>query len=75
MSLVVENLDTLMKSTFDRLKNGIYFDVNMKSYHPDFLQKLLKYFQEKEKYEECVIILEIIKNRFNHDNVTNYRNF
>jgi len=75
MSLVLKSMDTLMISTYERLKLGLYFDPSLKPYRQDFLQKVLNYFEESERYEECVIIREIIKNRFNHENESNFRNF
>lgn len=68
-------VDTLMESTYERLVSGLYFDSNLKPYRQDFLEKILNYFQERERYEECIVIREIIKNRFNHENESNYRNF
>lgn len=68
-------VDTLMESTYERLVSGLYFDSNLKPYRQDFLEKILNYFQERERYEECVVIREIIKNRFNHENESSYRNF
>lgn len=68
-------VDTLMESTYQRLVSGLYFDSNLKPYRQDFLEKILNYFQERERYEECVVIREIIKNRFNHENESSYRNF
>jgi hypothetical protein len=75
MSLILKSLDTLMVSTYERLKKGLYFDPNLKPYRQDFVQKVLDYFEEKERYEECVVIREIIKNRFNHENERSFRNF
>ena len=75
MSLVLKSLDSVMISTYERLKKGLYFDANLKPYRQDFLQKVLYYFEELERYEECVIIREIIKNRFNHENESSFRNF
>jgi len=75
MSLILKSLDTLMISTYERLRKGLYFDDGLKPYRQDFLQKVLNYFEEKERYEECVIIREIIKNRFNHENESSFRNF
>jgi hypothetical protein len=65
----------IVKLTFERLKSGFYFDVNLKPYRKDFIQKILEYFEQKEKYEECAIIREILKNRFNHENESSFRNF
>lgn len=75
MSLILKSVDTLMVSTYERLKKGLYFDDGLKPYRQDFIQKVLNYFEEKERYEECVIIREVIKNRFNHENDWNFRNF
>lgn len=75
MSLILKSLDNLMISTYERLKKGLYFDANLKPYRQDFIQKVLDYFEEKERYEECVIIREIIKNRFNHENEQSFRDF
>lgn len=75
MSLSIKSLDTVMVSTYERLKNGLYFDANLKPYRQDFLQKVLNYFEESERYEECVTIREIIKNRFNHEDGASFRNF
>lgn len=75
MSLSLKSLDALMISTYERLKNGLYFDDSLKPYRQDFLQKVLNYFEEIERYEECIVIREIIKNRFNHENESSFRNF
>jgi hypothetical protein len=68
-------VDKMIESTYERLVSGLYFDSNLKPYRQDFLEKILNYFQERERYEECIVIREIIKNRFNHENESNYRNF
>jgi len=68
-------VDVLMSETFERLKSGIYFDNNLKPYRRDFLETVLKFYQEKERYEECSVIRDLIKNRFNHDDVSNFRYF
>lgn len=71
----MELIDESMKITFARLRSGLYFDSSLKPYRQDFLQKVLDYFEDKERYEECVVIREIIKNRFNHENESSFRNF
>jgi hypothetical protein len=60
-------IDNIMESTFERIKNGIYFDENLKPYSKDFFEKCLDYFQNEEKYQECIIIRDIIK-KIDHNN-------
>lgn len=69
-----QTIDKIMSITLDRVKSGIYFDPKLKPYRQDFLEKCLTYFQSQEKYDECIILRDIIKNRFNHDNESNFRN-
>ena len=68
-------VDVLMDETLTRLKSGLYFDENLKPYRKDFLESVLNFYQVKEKYEECSLIRDLIKNRFNHDDISNFRNF
>jgi|APCry1669189883_1035261.scaffolds.fasta_scaffold12240_3 hypothetical protein len=68
-------VDVFMDETLSRLKSGLYFDNNLKPYRKDFLETVLNFYQEKERYEECSLIRDLIKNRFNHDDVSNFRNF
>lgn len=68
----LKSYDFLMQSTFDRIRVGKLFDTNFKPYSQDFLEKVLKYLQDKERYEDCSILQELISKRYNHDN--NYKN-
>jgi hypothetical protein len=61
-----------MQSTFDRIKDGKIFDNKLKPYSQEFLEKILYYMEERERYEDCLILKNIINNRLNHDN--NYKN-
>lgn len=72
MGTYQKSLDDIMLLTLDRIKKGIYFDPKLKPYRKDFLEKCLEYFQNKEKYKECIIIRDIINIRFNHER--NYQN-
>ena len=67
----LKSYDFLMQSTFDRVLGGKLFDNNFKPYSQDFLEKILKYLEDRERYEDCCILKEIISNRSNHDN--NYK--
>ena len=72
MSLKLRSYDFLMQSTFDRVKEGKIFDNKLKPYSQEFLEKILYYMEERERYEDCLILHNIINKRLNHDN--NYKN-
>lgn len=74
MDLKKKTLDEVINITFDRIKRGIYFDTKLKPYRKDFLEKCLEYYQNEEKYQECIIIRDIIKIRFNHEDESSFRN-
>jgi hypothetical protein len=64
---MIKSYDFLMQSTFDRILEGKLFDNNLKPYSQDFLKKVLKYLESKERFEDCFILEKIISNRSNHD--------
>ena len=64
-----------MDGEYERIKSGLYFDSDLKPYRKEFLEVLLAFFQEKERYDECIVIRDVIKNRFNHDDTSNFRDF
>jgi hypothetical protein len=72
MSLKLRSYDFLIQSTFDRIKEGKIFDNKLKPYSQEFLEKILQYMEERERYEDCLILQNIINKRLNHDN--NYKN-
>ena len=72
MTLKLRSYDFLIQSTFDRIKEGKIFDNKLKPYSPEFLEKILRYMEERERYEDCLILQNIINKRLNHDN--NYKN-
>jgi len=72
MSLKLRSYDFLMQSTFDRVKEGKIFDNKLKPYSQEFLEKILHYMEKRERYEDCIILQNIINKRLNHDN--NYKN-
>lgn len=66
--------DSIFESIMYRLKRGIYFDANLVPYDKKFLDKILEFYQEKEMYENCIIIKNIIDN-FKHDDELNYKEY
>ena len=67
MSFIIKSYDSLIEKTISRISNNIFYDKNYKPYTEDFLFKILKYLEKREKYEDCAIIKKFIEDRFNHE--------
>jgi hypothetical protein len=72
MSLQLKSYNFLIQDTFSRIEKGIPYSVNLKTYTKEFVEKILKYFEEKEEFEKCFIIHKFLQERFQHEN--NYFN-
>jgi hypothetical protein len=59
--------DSLMNEIFSRVITEKPFDKNLKPYSEKFLNKTLKYFEEKEEFEKCQLLSDFISRRFNHE--------
>ena len=58
--------ESVMKETYNRVESNKCFDIKLKPYKKDFLEKVLLYFEEKEEFEKCMVINNFINQRFNH---------
>ena len=56
-----------MNSCFDRVKEGKYYDMSFNPYTMEFIDKIISYFEEKEEYEKCKVLLDFSKERFDHE--------
>lgn len=65
--IVMHNYNYLMNSSYDRINQGKYYDVSFKPYTMDFIEKLTYYFEEREEYEKCKVLLDFSKERFDHE--------
>ena len=65
--IVMHNYSYLMNSTYDRINKGKYYDISFKPYTIDFIEKIMYYFEEREEYEKCKILLDFSKERFDHE--------
>jgi hypothetical protein len=63
----LKSLDSKMDEIFNRLKDNKMYDLDLKPYSLDLLNKTLKFYEEKEDYEKCLIILDKSSKRFNHE--------
>jgi hypothetical protein len=56
-----------MNSSYDRINQGKFYDISFKPYTVDFIDKLIVYFEEREEYEKCKVLLDFSKERFDHE--------
>jgi hypothetical protein len=64
----LRSLDSKMNEIFIRLKEDKMYDLDLKPYSLDLINKVLKFYEENEEYEKCLIILDKSNKRFNHSN-------
>lgn len=55
-----------MHQTIERIKKNIPFNHNLKIYNKEFLEESIKYFSEREEFENCKTLLDFIQRRFDH---------
>ena len=63
LRLVVTSLDDI----YIRLKDGIYYNEELKPYPIEMLTIMLDTYEYKEEYEKCSVIKSIIDYRTDHD--------
>ena len=67
MNFKIKSYDTKILSVFDRIKRGKLFDRSLKPYNKELFFEVLKYFEDRELFEECVFVQKVIKERFDHE--------
>lgn len=63
----LKSYEFLILSAFDRVVSGKFYDINYKPYTKNFLQKIVKFLEKNERYEDCFLLSSIIYKRFNHN--------
>lgn len=66
--ICIKSYDQLMSSSFSRIKNGFYFDEKYHPYTKEFLEKMIVYFRDREDYESCQVLKNLMDVRFDHEN-------
>ncbi len=66
-SIVMHSYDYLMNSNYERINKGKCYDINFKSYEKDVVEKMIGYFEQREEYEKCKVLLDFSKERFDHE--------
>jgi hypothetical protein len=57
----------LMETCFKRCKMGMPFDEKCKPFSKEFLRTILSYLESNERYEDCLVINNLINQRFSHE--------
>jgi hypothetical protein len=71
--IVLHSYDYLINYFFERIQNGKLYDENLKPYNKEIFKNSINFFESKEEYEKCAILLSVYKKRFNHEkNFINY---
>lgn len=71
MSIELHTYDYLMNVTLVRVTSGKLYDRNLKPYTLKFLNEVLSYFEDKEEYEKCKTLSEIVNKRSHDHGYTN----
>jgi hypothetical protein len=65
--LTLKSYEYLMIETFKRIEENKHYDVDFKPYSKELLKNLLRFFEEREEYEKCKMIHELMTSRYNHE--------
>ena len=65
--LIMKGYEYLMDSTYDRVKKKKLHDENFKPYKIEYLEKVLYFFEEREEFEKCIDLRDLIKSKLEHD--------
>jgi hypothetical protein len=63
----IKAYDMLMETGYQRCKSNTPFDKNAKPFSKDFLENILRFLEENERYEDCVFMKNFIDKRYNHE--------
>lgn len=66
--MAIKSYDNLIIDSFNRIKNGFYFNENYQPYTEEFMNVMIEYFISKEEYESCQILKNLMNKRFTHEN-------
>lgn len=65
--IIMHSYCYLMNSCYERISSGKYYDISFKPYTMEFIGKIISYFEEREEYEKCKVLLDFSKERFDHE--------
>lgn len=66
-NIVIKSYDNLMHDIYFRVSNNIPFDKNLKIYNSEIINKVIKFFEEREEFEKCHKIKTFLELRFSHE--------
>jgi len=65
--LVLRSYSYLMNSNYERIAAGKPYDETFKPYGIEFVQKMIKFFEELEEYEKCHKLSKFAKEELDHE--------
>lgn len=65
--IVMHSYSYLINSAYERISAGKFFDASFRTYEKDLVEKAIFYFEEREEYEKCKVLLDFSKERFDHE--------
>lgn len=61
-----ENYYGYVETSLNRIKEGMYFDMDLTPYNEEFIDRMIYFYESEEEYEKCKYLLDFKKKRFNH---------
>lgn len=71
-AIIQENLDYVMQEDYDRIRKGLRHNPLMETYTTSYIDMIIEYYQEREEYEKCSILL-CEKNRILDHDINYYK--
>jgi hypothetical protein len=65
--LVLRSYSYLMNSNYERISSGKPYDVALKPYSREFIEKMIAFFEESEEYEKCHVLTLFLKKELDHE--------
>ena len=57
----IKSNDTRINTAYGRIAKGWPFDERLVPYSVSFMKQIIKYFEEKEDFEKCQKVLDVIE--------------
>ena len=60
MALKLSSYDNVINTNYERILDGKMFDLNLKPYNRRRVDEMIAYFEIREDYEKCAILVKFI---------------
>lgn len=65
--VILKSYSYLVESSYERIATGKSYDVSFKPYEHKFVKKMVEYYEEREEYEKCQVLMDFMTDRFDHE--------